>query len=154
MSEQVAEVFTSLPPVAKSIFVFCKKCDADRYQTVLAHSTATSAKIQCEVCKAKSTFKLPKAKKPAGEKKSPTGAALKRKTASATAKKNAHMDEYNNLAATAKGDTHNYSMKAKFSMNQILSHPKFGMGYVRSTQVDKIEVVFEDEVRMLVHNRQ
>jgi hypothetical protein len=154
MSEQAAETFTTLPPVAKSIFVFCKKCDANRYQTVLAHATATSAKIKCEVCGAKSTFKLPKAAKPAGAKKSPTGAALKRQTASATAKKNAHADEFNNLAAVAKGDAHNYSMKAKFQSNQRVSHPKFGTGYVRSAQVDKIEVVFEDEVRMLVHNRQ
>lgn len=154
MSEKTVETFTSLPPVAKSIFIFCKKCDADRYQTVLAHSTATSAKMQCEVCKAKSTWKLPKAAKAPGAKKAPTGAALKRKSASATARKNAHVDEYNNLAAASNGDVHNYMMKTKFQMNQKLSHPKFGMGYVRTTHADKIEVVFEDEVRMLVHNRQ
>lgn len=154
MSEKTAEVLTSLPAVAKSIFVFCKKCDADRYQTVLAHSTASSAKIQCEVCKAKSTWKLPKAaKSKATGTKALAGAALKRKTASTTARKNAHAEEYSSLAASSGGEILKYTMKTKFSNNQKLEHPKFGIGYVRTTHVDKIEVVFPDEVRMLVHNR-
>lgn len=154
-STPAAESLTTLPPVAKSIFIFCKKCDADRYQTVLAHTSATGAKVQCEVCKAKSTWKLPKAKisKPAGPRKL-GGAALTRKTASAAAKKSAHVDEFNNLVAAAKGDAPSYNMRAKFTPNQKIQHPKFGTGVVRTAQVDKIEVIFEDEVRMLVHNRQ
>jgi hypothetical protein len=148
------EALTTLPPVAKSIFVFCKKCDADRYQTVLAHTSATGAKIQCEVCKAKSTWKLPKVKisKPAGA-RNLAGAALKRKTASAAARQNAHSTEYNNLLAATNAEAVPYNMRSKFTVNQKLQHPKFGVGFIRSTQADKIEVVFPDEVRMLVHNR-
>ena len=52
-----------LPPVAKSVSYPCKKCDAERYHRVLAHTTATSAKIECEICGSKKTFKLDKPKK-------------------------------------------------------------------------------------------
>ncbi|PIS09965.1 MAG: hypothetical protein COT73_11910 [Bdellovibrio sp. CG10_big_fil_rev_8_21_14_0_10_47_8] len=145
-----------LPPVAKSFNTFCKKCDGDRYHTVIAHTTASSAKMKCEVCGATSTYRLPKAGAKAGAKtgaKRPlAGAAAKRKEQAATAKRNAHVDEYNQLLEKA-GDPVSYNMKTKFPANSKLQHPKFGTGVVRAVQPDKIEVIFEDEVRNLVHNR-
>lgn len=143
---------TQLPPVAKSFHSHCKKCDADRYHTVLTHPTPTSAKMKCEVCGATSTYKLPKAGQAAGAKRPLTGAAAKRKEAAATAKRNAHSEEFNQLMSSD-GDAHSYNMRAKFNVNTKIKHPKFGLGYVKSAQIDKIEVVFEDEVRQLVHNR-
>ncbi len=143
---------TQLPPVAKSFFTHCKKCDADRYHTVLAHPTATSAKLKCEICGAASTYKLPKQGAAAKVKRPLAGAAAKRKEAAASAKKNAHIEEFQSLMNSA-GDIQSYTMKAKFGVNTKLKHPKFGIGYVRSSQAEKIEVVFEDEVRNLVHNR-
>lgn len=144
----------TLPAVASKFHTFCKKCDSDRYHVVLTHPTSSSAKLQCEVCKAKSTYKLPKAGAVPGAKKL-TGAAAKRKEASQTAKKNAHNTEYNQLLEASKTtDAQKYNMKLKFAVNQQIDHPKFGVGVIRSAQHDKIEVVFPDEVRMLVHNRQ
>lgn len=153
-----------LPPVAKSFHTFCKKCDADRYHTVVAHTTATSAKLKCEICGASSTYKLPKAgaaaKKPKtpkaplapGEKRPLAGAAAKRKENAEIARKNAHVEEFKSLM-NSDGDVNNYNMKIKFSANSKIKHPKFGLGYVKAVQPEKIEVVFEDEVRNLVHNR-
>jgi hypothetical protein len=154
-----AEQLTALPEVAKSFFTHCKKCEADRYHTVLAHKTATTASVQCEVCKAKSTFKLAKkgkaAKAPSatGGVKVLTGAAAKRKADSQTKAKTAHTNEYNTLAEAVVGELVSYNMKTKFSKHSKMQHPKFGLGYIRMALGDKIEVVFEDEVRLLVHNR-
>lgn len=139
----------ALPPVAKNFFSFCKKCNAERYHVVVAHTTATSAKLKCEICGASSTYKL---QKEGAAKKALTGAAAKRKEQAATAKKNAHNDEYQKLLELSKAAV-SYNMKFKFEMNAKISHPKFGTGVVRSVQPDKIEVVFEDEIRNLVHNR-
>ncbi len=58
------------------------------------------------------------------------------------------------LMANEKAPTANYTMKGKFEKNTKLQHPKFGMGFVKEAMTDKIEVVFEDEVRSLIHNRQ
>ncbi len=154
MADAVPE--NQLPPVAKSFHTFCKKCDADRYHTVVAHTTATSAKLKCEICGASSTYKLPKAgakAKTPGAKRPLAGAAAKRKEAAETARKNAHSDEYKSLIDAAAGDANNYNMKIKFAINTTIQHPKFGLGYVKAVQPDKIEVVFADEVRNLVHNR-
>ena len=54
-----------LPDVARSFSHFCKKCDQERLHKVLVHVDDKTAKIECEICKKKSTFKLtpPKAAK-------------------------------------------------------------------------------------------
>lgn len=136
-----------LPPVAKSIFVDCKKCEAERWHKVLAHTSATSAKLQCEVCGSKKAFSLAKA----GSK-----AKTPRKTGEAvmSRSRSAHNDEYQSLLSEhSKADTSPYNMRMKFDSKGKLEHPKFGVGVIRNVIGDRIEVVFSDEVRMLVHNR-
>lgn len=143
----------TLPPVAKSIFTFCKKCDADRYHVVLAHTTSTSAKIECEICKSKKTYSLPKegsAKSASG--KALTGAAAAKRTASANARRSSHNNEYTMLMEND-CETIPYTMKTKIPKSVKINHPKFGLGFVRDAVADKIEVVFSDEVRTLIHNR-
>lgn len=141
----------TLPAVAKSIFAFCKKCDADRYHVVLAHTSASSASIQCEICKSKKTYSLPKAQTRTG--KPLTGAAAKKREQTMNARKSSHRNEYEMLMENNSAPTATYNMREKFSSNTKLNHPKFGMGFIKEALSDKIEVVFEDEVRTLVHNR-
>ncbi|MBL7545865.1 MAG: hypothetical protein JNL11_18755 [Bdellovibrionaceae bacterium] len=142
----MADAITELPPVAKSFHTFCKKCDVDRYHKVLAHKTATSAKVECEVCHSKSTFTLPKAKK--------ATTARTPRSPSANQRKSNHQSEYQELLSSLSSmEEKPYSLKAKFEIANKINHPKFGVGVVRSVQPDKIEVVFSDEVKLLIHNR-
>jgi len=139
----------ALPAVAKSVYTFCKKCDADKYHTVLAHTSETSAKVQCEICKSKKTFKLesPKKAKTAGSKKAPSLRSM-------AAKKNLHTDEYSTLLdKRASEQAVAYSMKIKFDVNHKINHATFGVGFVKSVFPDKIEVMFQEELKSLVHNR-
>jgi len=142
----------SLPPVAKSFYTFCKKCDADRYHLVLTHTSSTSAKIECEVCKSRKTYSLPKAgsSTASSARKSATGSGHAKAAGSArshTGQYTLMMDNQSDKPSTQ------YSIKAKFSENQKISHPKFGIGFVIKTFSDKVEVVFQDEVKTLMHNR-
>ncbi|MEK6775236.1 MAG: hypothetical protein AABY64_14945 [Bdellovibrionota bacterium] len=151
---------TELPAVAKSFYTNCKKCEAERYHVVLAHTSAKSAKIKCEVCGSQKSYTLPKAAKKSSAPKSAatkTGAAKtpgRRGKNSEEAKRAAHLAEYEALMTKA-NETNpiSYSMKAKFEANHKLDHPKFGLGIIRAIQPEKIEVVFQDEVRSLIHNR-
>ena len=141
----------TLPAVAKSIFTFCKKCDADRYHVVLAHTSATSAKIKCEICGSQKAYSLPKAQTKTG--KPLSGAAAKKREQTVNSRKSSHRNEYDMLMSNEKAPTATYNMKGKFEKNTKLQHPKFGMGFIKDVINDKIEVVFEDEVRSLIHNR-
>jgi hypothetical protein len=139
-----------LPPVAKSFFTFCKKCNADRYHVVLAHTTSKTAKIKCEVCGSQKSYSLPKAGGAAGAKKT-----TRTRAGSETARRSSHNAEYEAmLTAQEKNAEVSYSIKGKFVLNQKINHPKFGVGVVRDVQTDRVEVVFSDEVRNLVHNRE
>lgn len=138
---------TALPAVAKTIHLPCKKCEVERFFIVVAHTTATSAKVKCEVCGAQKTYKLPVEKK----KKAPPKKT--KMTVGGNLTKAGHAEEFEKLVSNSNADAASYNMKAKFAMSQKLSHPKFGLGIVRVALPEKIEVLFQDEIRMLVHNR-
>jgi hypothetical protein len=138
----------TLPAVAKSFYTFCKKCDVDRYHVVLTHKTSTSAKIQCEVCKSIKTYNLPKAGSVAKAKKAVAGAKTTR------ARKSTHADDFQALTTNRSAEKGiPFSIKTKYELNQKIDHSTFGMGYVKSVQPDRIEVVFESEVKTLMHNK-
>lgn len=140
----------TLPAVAKSFFTFCKKCNADRYHVVLAHTSSTSAKIKCEICGSQKTYSLPKASTRTG--KPLTGAAAAKREQTMSSRKSSHKNEYDMLMGSDSAVVP-YNMKQKFEKNQKLDHAKFGMGFIKEAMNDKIEVVFSDEVRSLIHNR-
>jgi hypothetical protein len=139
---------TALPAVASRVFTSCKKCDAERYHIVLAHTSATAAKVECEVCHSKKSFKLPSTKP-----RKVGGAAAAKKAKAVETRKNAHSKEYTELVDSADGDAQGYTMANRFNVNQKIKHPKFGVGVIKMALPEKIEVVFEDQVRTLVHNR-
>jgi hypothetical protein len=140
----------TLPAVAQRVYTDCKKCSSERYHVVLAHTSPTSAKVECEVCHSKKTYKLPKTTAEKVKKSS----SRPKKSPSAESRKSSHQTEYNQLLEDqAAGEVHKYSMKIKFIVLQKVEHPKFGLGVIKSVQSDKIEVVFPDEIRLLVHNR-
>lgn len=145
----MSTAITSLPPVAKSFFALCKKCDADRYHTVLAHTTSTSAKLKCEVCGSTKSWSLPRPGKPGAK---TSAAVTQRRANTEAARKTAYQGKYEALLKASTKEE-KYSMKASFEMNQKLAHPKFGMGIVTGVYADKVEVFFEDETRFLIHNR-
>lgn len=141
-----ATSLTELPAVATNIHLMCKKCGVDRYHIVVAHTATGGAKLKCEVCGGSSTFKLAKAKK------APTSGAAKKKAP----KKNepdfgAVWTELKTQIGTE--SVVPYNMKTRFALANAIQHPKFGIGFVTSATPEKIEVVFQEGGRALVHNR-
>jgi hypothetical protein len=143
MSEQLTE----LPAVARNIHLFCKKCNVERYFVVVAHTSATSAKTKCEVCGATKTFKLEAAKKPA---KAASKSGVKK---TPRVKGPTPEEIWTSLRDSSKSEAKPYNMKGKFEVDTAIQHPKFGLGFVRTSAIEKIEVAFQEGVRSLVHNR-
>lgn len=137
----------TLPEVAKSVYTLCKKCDTDRYHKVIAHLDATSAKIQCEVCSSKRKFSI--AKKVAKPR-----VKTARSEAERSKKALNHVSEYETLLAKHDtAPTEKYTIGGVFTVNQKIDHSKFGLGIVKSAFAEKIEVIFADEVKNLIHRR-
>lgn len=134
-----------LPAVAKKVFYPCKKCETERYQVVVAHATANSARLECEVCKTKNLMTLV-------EKKAGRTAVPKKKASASKVSKD--LQRWQQLRETHAEKPTPYNMKTAFETGSALQHPKFGLGFVIATSVQAIQVVFEDAERSLVHNRQ
>jgi hypothetical protein len=139
----MSELIKELPAVARNINLPCKKCGVERFHVVVAHTSATSAKVKCEVCGASKTFKLttPKTSSP---RKVTTKGPKKPDSASLWA-------ELRSQIGTDK--LMPYNMKAKFPIAAAIEHPKFGVGFVTAVTNEKIDVAFEECGRSLVHNR-
>ena len=135
---------TQLPAVAKKVFYYCKKCETDRYQVVLAHTSLSAARLECEVCKAKNVFKMEEPRK------APKAGLTKR---SVTTKANAQIARWTDLRDRSEGSPTPYSMKNAFEVGTKVEHPKFGLGFVVLASGQAIQVIFEDGERSLVHNR-
>ena len=146
-----AAPLTELPAVAKSVHLPCKKCACDRYFTVVAHTSPTSAKVKCEVCGASKTFKLPVEKKAKAPSTKRASAAKGAKKKSSAPDMGALWSELNEKIGADSALP--YNMKAKFSLATAINHPKFGLGYVTASTNEKIEVAFQEGGRSLVHNR-
>lgn len=144
-----------LPPVAKSFVTFCSKCQGDKFHTVITHLTTDSAKILCEICKKKSTYKLVEPKVTLNKTPSRVARAVGEKISFGAKKETQQhsqiyqgwVNKYGHLEAVL------FSIKLQFKLNQKIQHSKFGTGFVTRVLDDRVEVIFADEVRLLVHQK-
>jgi len=140
---------SALPSVAKSFVMFCSKCNGEKFHTVMTHTSADSAKVICEICKKRSTYKLgsDKPKK-----------VIKVKSSSLSGNLVENRDDHNMIYIKLIEEANQvepkpYNVKAEFGLRQKIQHVKFGLGVVNRVLDDRVEVVFADEVRQLVHRR-
>ncbi len=140
---------STLPPVARSVYVFCKKCDTDRYFKVITHTSSTTAKMQCEVCKCHRNYSLGEEKKAAqpSVRRAGKAATPSAKASKATAHWLLLKEQYKGPQAVA------YTINHQFKDKQSLEHPTFGLGFVTKTLPHKIEVVFEAGIKELMHGK-
>jgi hypothetical protein len=45
-----------------------------------------------------------------------------------------------------------YSMTARFTKGQLVSHPKFGKGFVTDVETARVEILFQDGKKKLGHS--
>lgn len=123
-----------LPAVARRVHTDCKKCETGRYHVIVAHKTSTSAKVQCEVCGRSSTYSVAKS-------------TIRRKAA---ASKKSHFDQLETEFGSQQQVP--YKISSSYEINQKIEHKSFGTGYVVKVLPTKIEVVFTEETKLLIHN--
>ena len=59
--------------------------------------------------------------------------------------------ELNERANTDKAVDYNF--KNTYEANTVLDHKKFGIGFIIKVEGQKMEVVFQDQIRQLIHGR-
>ena len=108
-----------LPKVATNFYYACKKCDKETFHVVLAHSAEDSAKLECEICGSKKTYKLPSLSTRGRSKK----ASLRSSAESAWIMLN------EKVGTDGKAP---YKMTKVYVPDTCIDHVKFGVGFIKS----------------------
>jgi len=137
--------------VGKEILSNCSRC-----KLILAHIIVTMKsadlpdKVMCKTCKTTQSYKDPGAKK----KKVSIDKVVKSAKAAKGIKSESVSELWNKAINKATQSPKEYSIKGSFQMGDVLNHPTFGQGVVEKLIDDnKIEVIFQDDFRTLMHKK-
>src|SRR3954469_25896681 len=131
--------------VGSDVEAYCPKCKADTTHVVISKYEDEIRRVQCNPCGDVHSYRKPRGEveddvpEPIAAKKR---ALLKKPT----------WEEY----FAKHGEKHGkpYEFRENYSENTIVTHPKFGRGFVSEVMSDsKVEISFKDARRVLVHNR-
>src|SRR5262249_49025182 len=130
--------------VGAEVEAHCPKCKADTQHVVVSKYEDEIRRGQCNPCGDVHPYRKPR--RESGEEE-PTPAAKKK-----AQKAKPTWEQV--MAKSSKKQPKPYQLGDYFKENELLSHPKFGVGFVsENIGDDKIEVTFKDDKRVLVHNR-
>jgi hypothetical protein len=131
--------------VGSDVEAYCPKCKADTTHVVISKYEDEIRRVQCNPCGDVHSFR-----KPRGEVEDDVPEPI-------AAKKRAMMKKLTFEEFFAKHSDKNakpYEFREHYHENVIVTHPKFGTGFVSEILSDsKAEITFKDSRRVLVHNR-
>ena len=134
--------------VGGEVEAFCPKCKADTTHTVMTRFEDEIRRVQCGVCGDVHSYRKPRGE-PEDEAPEPISAKKR-----ALAKKLTYEEFFKKHDSRKARE---YSPRETYDDNAMISHPKFGVGFVSEVILEtpnvpgKIEVTFHDERRLLVH---
>jgi hypothetical protein len=124
---------------------WCGKCKFVLAHTIEAMADDKPARVNCNTCKAQHGYK-PVAPG-AGSRSQKTEAGSPRPGRSRASR-------YETLLKGKDAAAKSYSPKDKYELGDIMAHPSFGLGVATAIKDHtKIEVLFDDGPRVLVHGR-
>lgn len=136
------------PKIGGNIDSWCIKC-----KLMLAHTIETIVdgkpkRTHCNTCKHAHVYR---AFEPGTQKKARASAAAAKDKSTPKTKAS---DYATYMEGRDPATARRYSMSGAFVAGELMNHPKFGIGVtVALKDTTKIEVLFEDGPKVLVHNR-
>ena len=130
-------------PVAKEIVTICSRCKLELNHIVVRHNIEGIVdRVKCNTCGFEHKYKPAKRKSETVKKrKSPLRKKSAEKEYESLMEKNMHIVPVP------------YSMKASFSEGDIIDHKTFGKGIVLATSFERIEVLFQEGLKMLAADK-
>lgn len=136
---------------------WCTRCKMDLGHRIVAMVAGTPKRVLCMTCGSEHNFRAPKSiqQKVATSRTRTTsksaGASGSTAKASTSARAKNALVEWENKVRSG-GVFRRYSITERFSEGDLISHKKFGEGYVVAlAEDDKLTVAFSDGERTLVH---
>lgn len=131
----------AIPAVGKDIDSFCGRCKLTLSHTILAMLGSKVARVQCNTCGAQHAYRTS------------TGQAWGGSSPVRESPKKVVISFEEQLAAKNLDTARRYSPKETYAAGDLLQHPNFGFGIVRTVRQDKVDVAFKAFEKTLVHAR-
>jgi hypothetical protein len=131
--------------VGSDVEAYCPKCKGDTTHVVISKYEDEIRRVQCNPCGDVHSFRKPRGDV---EEDVPEPIAAKKRALM----KKPTFEEF--FAKHSEKHAKPYEFREHYHENVIVTHPKFGNGFVSEILSDsKVEVTFKDGRRVLVHNR-
>lgn len=139
-------------PVGQEIICFCSSCNLELRHVIVAHKSGNSgpiAKVRCNTCSKIHAYRTSPSEREA--------AAAKAKRANAKPREKVQVIpvevEWREQLRSREGSpTHAYLPTKEFKVGDVIDHPSFGCGVVRTMKDgNKFEIIFQRDVKTLVH---
>src|SRR3954467_14391173 len=139
--------------VGGEVDAFCTRCKMTLAHTILAMVGQTIARVQCNTCRGQHAYRsAPGTAKPRSSSSSSGGSTAPRAASREPAVKTVITFE-DQLKGHDLTRARQYSPKDSYAVDEVMDHPTFGFGLVRSVRADKVDVAFKASERTLVHGR-
>jgi hypothetical protein len=131
--------------VGSDVEAYCPKCKGDTTHVVISKYEDEIRRVQCNPCGDVHSFRKPRGDV---EEDVPEPIAAKKRAML----KKPTFEEF--FAKHSDKNAKPYEFREHYHENIIVTHPKFGKGFISEILSDsKVEVTFKDARRVLVHNR-
>lgn len=139
---------------------YCTRCKLDLSHTILAMVGSSIARVRCNTCGGDHVYRGQKGVKepgrapaaaPRASASSASSAASGARRATKAEKEIISFDQL--LAERDQANALPYSIRRTYVVDQVVSHPTFGVGFVSAVRGDKVDLTFRSEVKTLVHGR-
>lgn len=131
--------------VGSDVEAYCPKCKADTTHVVISKYEDEIRRVQCNPCGDVHSFRKPRGEV---EEDVPEPIAAKKRAMI----KKPTWEEF--FAKHGEKEGRPYEFREAYTENIVVTHPKFGRGFVSEVLSDsKVEITFKDARRVLVHNR-
>ena len=129
----------------KEIISYCGKCKLSLAHIIISMKDVSKiGKVQCKTCNGAHAYKDPATK----TKK----VKSKKATMPGTRAKSIPINElWTEELGKASGKARPYGIRENFEVGELIDHKKFGPGIVQTHVDGKIEVLFQHEIKTLVH---
>lgn len=132
--------------VGKDVLSYCTKCKLSLSHIIVSMKDVnTLGKVKCNTCQTIHMYK-----DPAGQGKKVKSRSI---IPGAKAKSISVGELWTEQMGKMTGKSKVYSIRDRFAEGDIVDHKKFGPGIVQALVDDKIEVLFQHEIKLLVHGK-
>lgn len=130
----------------KEVLSYCGKCKLTLSHIIVSMKDVNAiGKVECRTCKSTHAYKDPSSKtKKVKRKSSIPGARAKSMSVN---------ELWTEEIGKAQGKARSYTIRDHFDVGELVDHKKFGPGIVQNHVDGKIEVLFQHEIKTLVHDK-